>query len=396
VSSRATLALCAFAMFLDGYDIQALGLAIPGLAKHWGVVPTSFAPAMSGSLVGMAAGAMLLAPMGDRFGRHKMMVLILFLIGLTTAGLLTATTPTQLAVWRTLSGLGMGALVPVAITIASECAAEGRRTLVVTLIVSCMALGSFAAGILAPILDFNYGWQGIFGVGAAMPLAAGTVFLAISYSQRGGIRDVKSANTGFFAALVCLLRSPLQMRTLLLWVIFFISLFATYSLISWLPSLLTSAGWERAAAQRAAGFMALGSVLGGLALAWAADRGRAVPALFTAYTIAALSFAIIALEPSSKPVWIALLMIVGAGSIGSQLALGSLASSFYPESVRATGVGWSSGMGRVGSIFGPIVLAALVSAQMGPAMIIGSLAVPMAICALCVLLLPRALRDENS
>lgn len=389
------LALCAFSTFLDGYDIQALGLAIPGMAEHFGVAPTEFTPAMSGTLAGMAAGAIFLAPLGDRFPRHIMMAFVLFLIGVTTTGLLFSTSPAQLAIWRIASGLGMGALVPLAIAIAAEAAPESRRTLVVTFIVLCTALGSFASGIISPFLDDNFGWQGIFGVGAIMPILASALFFLLRNKniQPQEISDRKPAKN-MVGAVLELFAAPYTGRTILLWITFFISFFATYSLISWLPSLLVDAGWARGEAQRAAGIMAMGSILGGLGLAWAADKGRGIEALCIAFTLGAAAFAGIATEPTSKPIWQLLIFTVGAGAIGSQLALGSLASTFYPAEIRATGLGWSSGMGRTGSIFGPIILAAMVSANFTPSDVIGSLAIPIALCAICVFLLPYTLRND--
>ncbi|MDT0508563.1 MFS transporter [Novosphingobium sp. MMS21-SN21R] len=395
MSPRQVLLLCGFGAFLDGYDIQALGLAIPGLAQHMAVTPTAFAPALSGSLAGMAAGALLLAPYADRIGRRKMMVFSLILIGVTTAALFTVVTPGQLAVWRTATGLGMGALLPLAVTMSAEAAPATRRVLIVTLIASCSGLGSFAAGLLAPVLDKIWGWHGIFAVGAAMPLLAALAFAAMRDAPPASQAERSAPKpTSLPAAVAGLFSAPYRLRTILLWSIFFISLFATYSLISWLPTLLTTAGWARPDAMRATGFLALGSIAGGLLLARAADKGRAVPALASAYVIAAIAFAVIATAPSSKGAWIGLIIAVGAGSIGSQLALGSLASTFYPAEIRATGVGWSSGIGRVGSIFGPLALASMMSLQIPPAHIIGSMALPMALCALLVCLLPKALVHE--
>lgn len=395
MTPRQILLLCAFGAFLDGYDIQALGLAIPGLAQQLAVKPTEFAPALSGSLAGMAAGALLLAPYADRFGRRNMMVLALLLIGLTTVGAVAVTTPGQLAMWRTATGLGMGALLPLAVTMSAEAAPAARRIFIVTLIASCSGLGSFAAGLLAPVLDKHWGWQGIFAIGAAMPLAAALAFSIMREATPAQQRERPVVKpTTLPAAVAGLFSAPYRLRTTLLWSIFFISLFATYSLISWLPTLLTTAGWARPDAMRATGFLALGSIAGGLLLARAADKGHAVPALASAYVLAAIAFASIATAPTSKAAWIAAIIAVGAGSIGSQLALGSLASTFYPATIRATGVGWSSGIGRVGSIFGPLALAGMMSLQFQPAHIIGFLAVPMAICAVLVCLLKRALVHE--
>jgi len=392
--SRVTLALCAFAAFLDGYDIQALGLAIPGLASHLQVAPTAFAVALSLSLAGMAAGAMLLAPWADRFGRQKMMIFALILIGVTMLAAVTSQSPAQLAFWRTLTGLGMGALLPLAITVAAESAPPRNRTLTITLVVSCTAVGSFAAALAAPGLEGAFGWPGIFYVGAGMPMAAAALFffLGAAKSPVAAGNNVSSNDRGgTFAALF---NDDFRLRTTLLWVIFFISLLATYSLISWLPTLLTDAGWTRGEAQRATGFLALGSVVGGLLLAWAADRGRAVPALAAAYILAAIAFAGVGMAPGSKAVWSLLIFLIGAGSIGSQLALGSLAASFYPAAIRATGVGWSSGIGRAGSIFGPLALAAMMTAGLAASAIIASLAAPMILCMICVLMLPKALKND--
>ncbi len=46
---------------------------------------------------------------------------------------------------------------------------------------------------------------------------------------------------------------------------------------------------------------------------------------------------------------------VGAGVIAGQGGLHALSSMFYPTRVRATGVGWALGAGRIGGIFGPIL-----------------------------------------
>lgn len=393
---RTTLSLCAYSAFLDGYDIQALGLAIPGMAAHLNVPPTAFASALSLSLAGMAAGAMLLAPWADRFGRQRMMIFALVLIALTTLAATTSATTGQLAFWRILTGLGMGALLPLAITLAAEAAPTKNRTLAITIVTSCAAVGSFAAALAAPRLENAFNWHGIFYAGAAMPLIAAFLFSIFGGASRSADQADKGpdgARPGAGSVLT-LFNADYRFRTALLWLIFFISLLATYSLISWLPTLLTQAGWARPEAQRATGILALGSILGGLGLAWAADRGQAVPALAIAYLLAAAAFVGIGAAPESRLIWALLIFSIGAGSIGSQLALGSLAASFYAGNVRATGVGWSSGIGRAGSIFGPIALAAMMTSGVASSAIIASLAAPMVICAACVLMLSKALKNE--
>lgn len=389
MNRRSVLTLCGFATLLDGYDIQALGLAVPALAAEFKTEPTAFASALSGSLAGMAVGALALAPLGDRIGRKATMIVALLIVGVMTAGATTSTTVFELAAWRIATGLGMGALIPLAVTISAENAPSASRATIVTLVASCAGVGSFLGGFLAPVMEHGFGWRGIFGLGSALPIATGIAFL-FWHPERVAGHNTKSKPNTSVSGVSGLLSPAYRFRTALLWVIFSTSLLATYSLISWLPTLLGSAGWSRSDAQRAAGVLALGSILGGLALAWITDRGAPVKGLTIGFAVAAVALAGIGFQPTSYAVWGVLLLAVGAGAIGSQLALGSLAASFYPANLRATGMGWSSGLGRIGSIFGPLLLALLIGLHIPSTAIIASLAFPLALCALCVAALPRA------
>jgi AAHS family 4-hydroxybenzoate transporter-like MFS transporter len=415
---RKVLALCCMATFLDGYDIQALGVAVPRMSEAWGLPPSAFAAAISGSLIGLALGAVGLAPLADRFGRRPTLIAMMIVVGLTTLGVALATNPTVLTICRVMTGLGLGGSVPIATALTSEYAPTRRRAALVALMITCMALGSFAAGIVAPLLSNQWGWRGIFAAGAALPLAM-AVLLGVALPEslrflvaRGGHAKqiasqveriapqwadrslVIAAPTHPIRASVTALFDPVyRMRTILVWVIFWFNLFVIYSLISWVPSLLHSAGWPHDTAQRASGLVALGGIAGGLFVAWIADRGYAVAALFAAYAGTAVFLVLFIVGPGSVAAWIVLLLLVGAGAVGGQMAAGSIAAAYYyPSEMRSTAVGWFNGVGRIGAIAGPLVLADLMQAGWASSHILGFLALPMLICAGGVLFLPRALR----
>jgi AAHS family 4-hydroxybenzoate transporter-like MFS transporter len=293
--------------------------------------------------------------------------------------------------WRIATGLGIGGSVPVAIAMTSEFAPARLRTALVTAMVVCTALGSFAAGIIAPSLEAKFGWHGIFAAGGIFPLAAALLFW-IGLPESFRARDVSTENVPS-ATVTTLLRPPLRHRTVLLWIVFWSNLFVNYSLISWLPTLLGSAGWEKPAAQRATGLLALGGIVGGLTLARLADKGLAFRSLATTYVLVAIVLCLFVLAPPSASGWLPLIALVGAGAFGAAMALGSYCAGFYPAPIRTTGLGWSGGIGRVGSMIGPLVLAGLMSAHIASPAILGLLMIPMVICAICVLLLPGALKD---
>src|SRR5687768_383805 len=127
-------------------------------------------PALTGGLVGVMLGAMLLAPLADRVGRRKVIV-----YSCVAFGVLTLLTPLveslrPLVVLRFFTGLGLGAALPNAIGLASEYAPHRRRALIVMFVGSGISLGAIAAGMAAAQLIAPFGWRAVFAVGGVLPL----------------------------------------------------------------------------------------------------------------------------------------------------------------------------------------------------------------------------------
>jgi MFS transporter, AAHS family, 4-hydroxybenzoate transporter len=411
-------ALCCITTFLDGYDTQALGLIVPHLAQQWSLNPGAFAVALSASLVGIALGAVLLAPLADRLGRRPTLIAMMLLVGFSTLGAAFANNATVLSSWRLVTGLGLGASIPIATAMTSEYAPKDKRVSLVAVMIACGALGSFASGLVAPVFIHAWGWRGVFAVGAVSPIALALVMLfwlpeslrylvvrnlnptsvaaqlrAISAQSSGKRPCYPTATTTAHASVATLFSPQYRIRTTLVWIIFWFNLFVIYSLISWTPTLLHSAAWTRDSAQRASGLIPLGGIIGGLTVAWIADRGHAIPALLCAYVGSAVILVLFSIAPGSSLVWIALLLLSGAGVIGGQMGAASVASAYYyPPELRSTGVGWFNGFGRLGSIAGPLILGVFISSGWPADHILTAMAVPMLICAACVCFLPYALR----
>lgn len=382
--------MCALAVLLDGYDAQMLAMAIPLMAREFAVPPTAFAIAASSSLAGMAIGALLLSPLADRFGRRVLLVASLVLFGLPTLLAIYSGSPLEMALWRLLAGCGLGATVPVTIGITTELAPSGRRVSIAALAASGFAIGASSAGLLTPWLAQHWGWRGMFVYGGIVPL----VIAALAWQ---GIPDTKPASTQAIGAsgaprLGLLFSAGRLPRTLLLWALNAINLFANYGFASWLPTLMVQNGWSLPDASRLMAVLSIGAVSGSFVVSRLVDRGQLVKAFAGGYLIAALALLLCATNPSSRPVWALLLVLIGFGAIGTQLTLGPLAASLYPDEARSTGVGWASGLGRAGSLFGPLAMAWLMTQHLPPTQVLGALTVPMLACMLCVFALSFVLR----
>lgn len=386
------IVLCTLAVFFDGYDAQMLAMAIPLMANEFGVPPTAFAYAGSASLAGMAVGALVLSPLADRHGRRLMLRVSLALFGLPTLLAMLAGNPLQITILRFIAGCGLGLAVPVTIAIVAGMAPAARRVQVVTLMASGFAVGASSAGLIAPVLTAAYGWHGLFAYGGLAPL----LLLLLVWSGVPESRAAAAATADGAPAprpvVATLFRPDLRARTMLLWALNAINLFANYGLATWLPTLLIQNGWEPATAFRIMAVLSIGALAGSFTASHFADRGRIALGLAGAYAVATVALAVCATNPGEVWVWVLLLVMIGFGAIGSMLTLGPLASAYYPEALRGTGVGWANGIGRFGSLFGPLALAWLMNLQLPPTLVIGALMVPMFCCMGIAMLLPRALR----
>ena len=396
------IVLCALSVLLDGYDAQMLAMAIPLMAKEFGVAPTAFAPAASGSLAGMAIGALFLSPLADRFGRRPLLIVSLVLFGAPTLLAMYSSGPFEMMLWRLVAGCGLGATVPVTIGISAEFAPAGRRVSIATLAASGFAIGASSAGLITPLLAAPWGWRGMFAYGGILPLVIAALVVR-------GVPDSRPAAAGASGPgattrvharvgaprLGLIFAAGTWRRTVLLWLLNALNLFANYGVASWLPTLLVQNGWSLPDASRVMAVLAVGAIPGSIFVSRCVDRGRIVLGFVGAYLMATLSLALCAVNPSGFWVWAGLLVLYGFGAIGTALTHGPLATVLYDDEARSTGVGWANGFGRAGSLFGPLGLAWLMSQKLPPTQVLGALMVPMLACAACVLLLAWTLRAER-
>src|SRR3982075_4077023 len=350
-------------------------------------------------------GALIFGPLADRIGRKKIIILSTLAFGIGTLATAFIRDVNPLLVIRFLTGLGLGGAMPNAVAMTSEFSPHRRRATMVMIMFCGFSVGAALGGFLAAALIPQFGWRSVFVVGGLAPLALVPVlalrlpesvrFLALTgrAHERVGelLRDI--ATNGAFAPgtqytvhepglagipVLHLFKEKRTVVTLLLWVVFFMSLLDLYFLSNWLPTVLNDLGATVSASAAIGSMLQVGGVVGTFALGSIIDR-FSFRALALVYLIAV--FAVGAIGPLGHSVVFVTMAIFAAGFciVGGQIAANALAATFYPTSVRATGVGWALGIGRVGSIVGPLVGGALLIAKWSP----GSVFMAAAGAALC-------------
>ncbi len=404
-TQRWVVALCAAVLFVDGYDIQVMALAVPALAKQWQLPPSAFGLALSAVGIGLAAGSGLLGPLGDRIGRKSMLIITMAAAGITTCGTAVASTSDQFVLWRLLTGIALGAGIPSCAALTSEYAPVKRRSMVMGIMNITSPIGAFSAGFIAPSVLDAFGWRGTFLLGGIAPLIIAIIAVPAPESlkfmiarRRGDPRiaitllriapDVNPAALHAGEAIPDrrrsvseLLASRFRSRTLLLWMLASLNLFNLYILISWLPTLLEQSGWNMSDALRGAVLIQAGGVVGGLFLARYLDRGATKMALLGGFALAAISLTAMSLS-HGRALLLVLLLLIGAGVSGSQLSINALSAAYYPPDIKATGIAWTLVIGSAGSIVAPLVGSWLIELQLRPAGILMLLTIPPLICAI--------------
>jgi AAHS family 4-hydroxybenzoate transporter-like MFS transporter len=184
--------------------------------------------------------------------------------------------------------------------------------------------------------------------------------------------------------------------TLLLWVTFFMNLLMLYFLVNWLPSVLREIGVPVERAIISIALLNLGGIVGGILLARAIDKIGPYGLLVAAYIGAAILTAAIGMTGPSFTVLMLVVFLAGFCVIGAQFAINAVAASAYPTAIRSTGVGWALGIGRVGSIVGPVVGGVLIAAEIGVRELFWISAVPALVAAAAILILARQKRPAKN
>ncbi len=407
------LAVCTLAMLFDGYDIQVMALAVPSIAGAWGIKPSSFSWALAASLAGMGLGSGFIAPLGDRLGRKRIMVASLALAGIGAVATAWSNSLTDLALWRFVTGLGIGGVIANATTLTSEYMPQRKRTWLVTVMYVGVPLGAFSAGIAAPALLNHTDWRGLFYFGGAGSLLAALISwagtpesLKFMLAKRPGDPRIAAILKGlapevdpggvFIEPEIARKRSVLDLlsneyvaRTLLLWLIYVFNIFIIYMLTSWLPTVLTAAGWPRDQVLVGAVLNQIGGVVGGVLLSLIVDKYSPKLSLAAGYAICAVALGLLLVIPSSFANWAALLLLVGFGLSGAQAVLVAIAAAFYPLTIRATGVGVAVTVGRIGAISAPLIGGVIIQ-RAAPAEAVGLLVIPALVCVAASLLVRKA------
>lgn len=409
-----TLALCFILNMLDGADVLVVSFVAPVLTQAWEVSDAAFGVVFSSGLAGMTLGALLIAPFADLFGRKTLILIATAMIGSGMVLSAGADTLGELVALRFWTGLGIGSMLASVAALASEFAPSRYRAFAVAFATAGYPAGAVLAGLIARVIIPQWGWPAIFmvvGLGSVIMLPA--VWLALPESvqyllarqprnaldranrilaaqRRPSISELPAAPAAARRAPVAeLFAAEYRSATLLLWGSFFASFFTLYFLTSWIPRIAVGAGFPLETAFTGSAVFNAGAFVGLVALGWFASRFNLARLIGVFFALSALGMLAFGAQHTPTLVFYLGLLAIGFLVQGGFGGLYAVAAAIYPAEIKATGVGWSIGIGRLGAVAGPLVGGLALSAGFGILANFAAFAVPMIIAALLSLALAR-------
>ncbi|OEC37256.1 benzoate transport [Pseudomonas cuatrocienegasensis] len=387
------IGICIVLNMIDGFDVLVMAFTAASVSAEWGLNGSQIGMLLSAGLFGMAGGSLFIAPWADRVGRRPLILGCLALSGVSMILSAYSQSPTQLGLLRMITGLGIGGILASSNVIASEYSNTRWRGLAVSLQSTGYALGATLGGMIAIYLLGQFGWRAVFlfgGLATLIAIPLTIVYLpesidyliarrpadALSRLNKLALRlgqaplsaiPVGSASPANAAGTFKRLFAPdLRNSTLLLWMAFFLVMFGFYFVMSWTPKLLVSAGLSAEQGVTGGVLLSVGGIFGSTLLGLGSARFKLHHILALFMVVTAVLLALFVGTTSNLTAAFVIGALIGLFANGCVAGLYASSPLIYDASVRATGVGWGIGIGRIGAIISPLVAGHLIDANWHP------------------------------
>lgn len=382
--------LCMLVNMIDGFDITAMAVVASDISLEMNLSEDKLGFVFGFSLAGIMVGAMFLASFSDVVGRRPMIIISLFVVALSVLLTALARDFYIIILLRFISGLGAGVMLASQATLTSEYSPERYRSLSVAIVTAGYPLGAMMTGLVSGFIVDDYGWRSMFLFGGGVSIFLCVIafkflpesmqflcvkkphnslkkvnFLLANYklapvSQLPKITHVDNnavsvVRKSIIGNMRSLLSEELKSRTLIIWVVFSMANVTMYFLMSWLPKLMVNAGYTKEIAGYAFSAYNLGGVAGIFVMGILATVYRLSLVVSVFLVMSGAFMLLFAFSSASISVLLGIIGMVGVFLQGGFVGMYALAAKLYPSEFRATGVGWTLGVGRFGAIAGPTI-----------------------------------------
>ncbi|VWC27845.1 MFS transporter [Burkholderia arboris] len=402
---------CVVLNMLDGFDVLSIAFAAPHLAAEWKLSGKEIGLLLSAGLAGMGIGSVLIAPLADRVGRRRIILLCLAVISTGMFACAATHSTLQLAVARAYTGLGIGGMLASLTVISGEYASNKWRSAAIGMQSTGYAIGATAGGVIAGYLLSTWGWRSVFAFGGLLTLLSIPMVLALlpesldfllarrpdnalqkinrilARMKRTPIDTLPASSIDMASPAsrwTAVLRAPLAHRTIALWIAFFLVMGSFYFVVSWTPKLLVQAGLSASQGVTGGVLLNLGGIAGASLFSLLSTRFGLRNLLGATLLLGGALMVVFGANTGSLGIGMTVAVFLGAVINACVAGMYALSPTPYPAEIRTTGIGLAVGIGRLGAILSPMTVGALLDDGWSVSHLYLAFLVPMAGAAIAV------------
>lgn len=358
ISKRKLLGIAGLGWMFDAMDVGILSFVIAALAADWALTPTEMGWIGSVNSIGMAVGAIVFGALADKVGRKHIFMATLILFSVASG--LSAFTST-LAIFlllRFFVGMGLGGELPVASTLVAESVDAKERGKMVVLLESFWAAGWLVAALISFFIIPTYGWR-VALILTALP-AFYAIYLRWNLPDSPQFTAKANPNRSAWQNIKEVWSKEHARQTFVLWVVWFAVVFSYYGMFLWLPSVMMGKGFDLISSFKYVLIMTLAQLPGYFTAAWLIERAGRKFVLATYLIGTAISAVVFGNAETATTLLIAG-MFLSFFNLGAWGALYAYTPEQYPTVIRGTGAGLAAASGRIGGIFGPLLVGSMLA-----------------------------------
>ena len=418
--------LATLILIVNGYNVQVISYVAPQIAREWSIPREVLGWILAADKFGLMAGYLIVSPMSGYFGHKRIAIGCVALFGAAALLTTTASGTIELFVVRLLTGVGLGGSIPSAVALTGEYFPKWRRSTAITFIYCGLSIGQFSSGEVTNVVLQPYGWQASFWIGGFIALGMAAILVVLLPDSleylvnRSGkperaagilrriaptlphdanlVAGARSKSTlTVWQLLPQLFQSGRSFGTLVIWLAIGTNLLANTTVQTWLTEILLRSGFDQSVAIRATGTAFIAGIVSAFIIGPLMDRFGPYRVTVALFALAALFRSLLGLSllTDSASLVVAAAFAAGFCTSSIQKAHNALSVYFYPVALRSTGLGWGLGVGRSGSIVGPILFGYLLgSLQWSATAVFCVTAIPLLVGGTAIFLMGRHYGEE--